>query len=87
MAKKVDVIQPIREHVAPWTKERDLDYNIEVIAGKIAIKVSHALTLADELMEALREFFVHIAQSFGLKVVAIQRHDAGRGMSCAFEYR
>lgn len=86
MAKKVDPGQPIREHVATWTTERNLDFNIQVIAGKIAIKISHTLALADELKEALRKFFVEIAETFGLKVIAIQRHDAGRGMSCAFEH-
>lgn len=87
MANTVDAGQPIREQVATWTRERNLDYNIEIIAGKIAIKISHAIALANDLKDALRMFFVEIAQTFGLKVIAIQRHDAGRGMSCAFEYR
>jgi hypothetical protein len=89
MAQKVtrDVSQPIREKVAVWTKEKDLDFSIKVVEGKIiSVKISHALTLAKELLESLREFFVHIAQAFGLKVIGIQRNDAGRSMSCAFEF-
>lgn len=91
MAQKVrpDVSQPIRDKVVGWTREKGLDFNIDIkIVGKknISLKISHAFELAEDLLESLREFFVQIAQAFELKVIGIQRNDAGRSMSCAFEF-
>lgn len=91
MAQKVEVdvrSEPIRQTIARWTEEMGLDFSRMVVTGKtIAVEISHALKLTEELMETLRRFFVEIAKTHGLKIVAKGRSAEERAMTCAFEYR